>query len=163
MRTDMLVDTLFADCYPATLHRFTQKSPLSQSIPFSTTETLKITLTAQEKGKGKRPHQAFLVLRETTTGVEAPFPLTVKDNGKATLEIVRPLAPLQNKTKNCQSYKTVQEGPRDESQLILALITETDRPTNPTPELPGAPLRFARARLLRILRGLQRCRLRCGG
>jgi len=81
---------------PTFKEKFTQKSPLSQSIPFSTTETLKITLTAQEKGKGKRPHQAFLVLRETTTGVEAPFPLTVKDNGKATLEIKQTDLPIQH-------------------------------------------------------------------
>lgn len=94
MRTAIYIPmthTLFANYLPlSVLHRFTQKSPLSQSVPFGTAETLKITLTAQEKGKGKRPHQAFLILRETTTGVEAPFPLTVKENGKATLEIVRP-------------------------------------------------------------------------
>lgn len=52
------------------------------------TETLKVVLTAKENGKGKRPHQAFLLLQETETGLEAPFPLTTKDNGKATVEVV---------------------------------------------------------------------------
>ncbi|OTB19421.1 hypothetical protein K445DRAFT_305804 [Daldinia sp. EC12] len=52
-------------------------------------DSLKVILTAKEDGKGKRPHQAFLVLREPTSGLEAPFPLTVKENGKATVEIVR--------------------------------------------------------------------------
>jgi oligosaccharyltransferase complex subunit delta (ribophorin II) len=52
-------------------------------------DTLKIVITAKENGKGKRPHQAFLVLQEPTTGLEAPFPLTTKENGKATVDIVR--------------------------------------------------------------------------
>lgn len=46
-------------------------------------------LSAKDNGKGKRPHQAFLVLREQDSGLEAPFPLTVKDNGKAAAQIVR--------------------------------------------------------------------------
>lgn len=53
------------------------------------TDTLKITVTAQEGGKAKRPHQAFLVLQEAETGLEAPFPFTTKENGKATVDIVR--------------------------------------------------------------------------
>ncbi|KAH7027618.1 Oligosaccharyltransferase subunit Ribophorin II-domain-containing protein [Microdochium trichocladiopsis] len=83
---------------PAIKEKFNQKSPLTSSVPFGTGETLKVTLTAQEKGKGKRPHQAFLILREATTGVEAPFPLTVKDNGKATVEIKQTDLPIQHLT-----------------------------------------------------------------
>ncbi|KAJ1327688.1 oligosaccharyltransferase complex subunit delta (ribophorin II) [Microdochium nivale] len=85
---------------PSFKEKFSHKSPLSQNIPFGTSETLKITLTAQEKGKGKRPHQAFLILREATTGVEAPFPFTVKDNGKATVEIKQTELPIQHLTSS---------------------------------------------------------------
>lgn len=46
-------------------------------------------MTTKENGKAKRPHQAFLILRDTATGLEAPFPLSVKENGKGTVEIVR--------------------------------------------------------------------------
>lgn len=53
------------------------------------TDSLKIILTATEDGKGKRPHQAFLLLREPKSGLEATYPLSVKDTGKAKLDIVR--------------------------------------------------------------------------
>ncbi len=51
--------------------------------------TLKLSLTAEEGGKAKRPHQAFLVLRETASGLEAPFPLTIKESGKGSVKLVR--------------------------------------------------------------------------
>jgi oligosaccharyltransferase complex subunit delta (ribophorin II) len=53
------------------------------------TDSLKIILTATEDGKGKRPHQAFLLLREPKSGLEATYPLSVKDTGKAKVDIVR--------------------------------------------------------------------------
>jgi oligosaccharyltransferase complex subunit delta (ribophorin II) len=46
-------------------------------------------LVAKDGGKGKRPHQAFVVLQDEVSGLEAPFPLTVKENGKAVVDIVR--------------------------------------------------------------------------
>lgn len=48
-------------------------------------------LTAKDNGQAKRPHQAFVVLQEQESGLEAPFPLTVKENGKAVVQIVRPI------------------------------------------------------------------------
>ncbi|KXJ91399.1 oligosaccharyltransferase subunit ribophorin [Microdochium bolleyi] len=89
-----------SDAGPSFKEKFSQKSPLSQNVPFSTSETLKLSLTTQEKGKGNRPHQAFLILREATTGVEAPFPLTVKDNGRATVEIKHAELPVQHLTSS---------------------------------------------------------------
>lgn len=52
------------------------------------TDTIKIILTAKDNGNAKRPHQAFLVLKDEDSGLEAPFPLTVKDTGKAVGQIV---------------------------------------------------------------------------
>jgi oligosaccharyltransferase complex subunit delta (ribophorin II) len=46
-------------------------------------------LTATEDGKGKRPHQAFLLLRDPDTGLEATFPFSVKDTGKSKVDFVR--------------------------------------------------------------------------
>lgn len=68
--------------------RFNQRSPLSKPVSLGTTDTLKLSLTAKDNGKGKRPHQAFVVLQEQESGLEAPFPLTVKENGKASAQIV---------------------------------------------------------------------------
>lgn len=51
-------------------------------------DAIQISLTTTENGKAKRPHQAFLLLKDQVTGVEAPFPLDVKDNGKASVKLV---------------------------------------------------------------------------
>ena len=68
--------------------RLSEKSPLSKPVSLGSKDLLKVSLTAKEGGKGKRPHQAFLLVKETETGLEAPFPLTVKDSGKGVVEIV---------------------------------------------------------------------------
>ncbi|KAI1097581.1 Oligosaccharyltransferase subunit Ribophorin II-domain-containing protein [Jackrogersella minutella] len=68
---------------------------LPTPVVFDSFDTFKLKLKTKENGKGKRPHQAFLVLRDPTSGLEAPFPLTVKDGGKATLEIKQSELPIQ--------------------------------------------------------------------
>lgn len=70
-------------------HRLNAKSPVSKPVALGGTDTLKVTLTAKENGKAKRPHQAFVVLKEQDSGLEVPFPLTTKENGKAVVQIVR--------------------------------------------------------------------------
>ncbi|KAI1209145.1 Oligosaccharyltransferase subunit Ribophorin II-domain-containing protein [Annulohypoxylon truncatum] len=78
------------------VREFDGKSPfLSKPVNFDTSDTFKLKLKTQENGKGKRAHQAFLVFREPTSGLEAPFPLTVKDSGKATVEIKQSDLPIQ--------------------------------------------------------------------
>ena len=63
-------------------------APLSKTISIGSTDAVKILLTAKDNGKGKRPHQAFLLLKDVETGLEAPFVLETKDTGKATVKIV---------------------------------------------------------------------------
>jgi oligosaccharyltransferase complex subunit delta (ribophorin II) len=70
------------------LPRLNAKKPLSKPIALGNTDTIKITFTAKDNGKGKRPHQAFVVLKDVDSGLEAPFPLTTKDTGKAVGQIV---------------------------------------------------------------------------
>ncbi|KAJ8130284.1 hypothetical protein O1611_g3344 [Lasiodiplodia mahajangana] len=71
--------------------KFSEAKPLSQPVTISNTESVKVLLVAKDGGKGKRPHQAFVVLQDELSGLEAPFPMTVKENGKAVVEIVRHL------------------------------------------------------------------------
>ncbi|KAH6853370.1 Oligosaccharyltransferase subunit Ribophorin II-domain-containing protein [Chaetomium sp. MPI-CAGE-AT-0009] len=75
--------------------KLSQNKPLSTPVSLGSTSTLKLVLTAKDDGKGKRPHQAFLVLQEQDTGLEAPFPLTVKESGKATVQISHKDLPVQ--------------------------------------------------------------------
>ncbi|KAG5979624.1 hypothetical protein E4U55_004952 [Claviceps digitariae] len=48
-----------------------------------------------EGSVAKRPHQAFLVVREAASGLEAPFPLTVKGSGKGMVQISQKDLPVQ--------------------------------------------------------------------
>ncbi|KAL2125408.1 hypothetical protein VTJ04DRAFT_1773 [Mycothermus thermophilus] len=75
--------------------KFDAKAPLAQPVTLGSLDTLKLGLTAQEDGKGKRPHQAFLVLQEQDSGLETPFPMTVKENGKAIVQITHKDLPVQ--------------------------------------------------------------------
>lgn len=51
-------------------------------------DALKIVLSATEDGKGKRPHQAFLLLQDQDSGLEAAFPFAVKESGKGKVDVV---------------------------------------------------------------------------
>ncbi|KAM3454459.1 hypothetical protein MY5147_006809 [Beauveria neobassiana] len=68
--------------------KFTSAAKAKTEVALGHASTLKLSLTAEEAGKAKRPHQAFLVLRETASGLEAPFPLTIKESGKGTVKLV---------------------------------------------------------------------------
>lgn len=74
---------------PGSKEKFSEASPLPGPVAMGASESVKVLLVAKEGGKGKRPHQAFVVLQDTISGLEAPFPMTVKDNGKAVVDIVR--------------------------------------------------------------------------
>lgn len=70
--------------------RLSQGAALSEALKLGTADTLKVSITATEGGRAKRPHQAFVILREEDSGLEAPFALSLKDNGKGAVEIVMP-------------------------------------------------------------------------
>lgn len=69
-------------------YRFSDQKPTKKSLVLGKTDTIKVSLTTTEAGEPKRPHQAFLILTEST-GLEAPFPLKMKASGKGEAEIVR--------------------------------------------------------------------------
>lgn len=62
--------------------------PLAKAMELGSSDSLKIILTTQDGKSAKRPHQAFLSIADTETGLETSFPFSVKDNGKGKVEIV---------------------------------------------------------------------------
>jgi oligosaccharyltransferase complex subunit delta (ribophorin II) len=68
--------------------RLNPKSALPSPVTLRHADTAKISLVAKDNGKGKRPHQAFVILKEEDSGLEAPFPLTVREDGRASVQIV---------------------------------------------------------------------------
>ncbi|CAK7208276.1 hypothetical protein SEUCBS140593_000118 [Sporothrix eucalyptigena] len=71
------------------------KSSLGKALVFGSSDVAKITLTTKDNGKEKRPHQAFLLLQDVVSGLEAPFPLTVKESGKGSVQISHKDIPVQ--------------------------------------------------------------------
>lgn len=63
---------------------------LPDPVVLGATDTLKLLLTATEGKKAKRPHQAFLLLREPKSDLDTSFPLSVKNSGKGKVELVNP-------------------------------------------------------------------------
>ncbi|EEP77625.1 conserved hypothetical protein [Uncinocarpus reesii 1704] len=77
------------------LSRLLDKKPLSKPIPLGQADTLKLLLTAQEGRAPKKPHQAFLLLKDAESGLDISYPLAIKDNGKARLELTHKDLPIQ--------------------------------------------------------------------
>lgn len=81
--------------------------------------TLKLILTAQEGKTGKRPHQAFLTLHEKDTGLEESFAFTVKDNGKAKLDVV-----CYPSVSNARHSKLISK-PQSQKDLPIQFLTSS--------------------------------------
>ncbi|PMD24721.1 hypothetical protein NA56DRAFT_496503 [Hyaloscypha hepaticicola] len=75
--------------------KLSDHAPLAKPVTLGSADTLKIILTATENGKVKRPHQAFLLLRDQDTGLEATFPFSVKDTGKGKVDFSQKDLPVQ--------------------------------------------------------------------
>ena len=69
-------------------HRLIESKPLSKPVSLGASENLKILLTTSENKKAKRPHQAFLNLRDPKSDLETSLAFQVKENGKAKIELV---------------------------------------------------------------------------
>ena len=77
-----------SDCELTLSSRFTQNKPVTKLVSLGSSDSLKILLTAKEGNKAKRPHQAFLNLRESEKSLETSFALQLKETGKGKVEIV---------------------------------------------------------------------------
>jgi oligosaccharyltransferase complex subunit delta (ribophorin II) len=92
------------------------------------TDSLKIILTATEDGKGKKPHQAFLLLRDHKSGLEASFPFSVKGTGRAKVDVVSVFSQFPSvnvadrlpKTQNDLPFQLLYSGESLQATLLLA-------------------------------------------
>ncbi|KAI1378642.1 Dolichyl-diphosphooligosaccharide--protein glycosyltransferase subunit Swp1 [Hypoxylon crocopeplum] len=129
------------------VRQFNDKSALLPTpVVFDSADSLKLLLTAKEAGKGKRPHQAFLVLREPASGLEAPFPLTVKDNGKATVEIKHSDLPVQLAISTAPLKASLVLASFGSSEGLVKDVfdVQVTRDPNKAPAAYEAPLRYGK-------------------
>ncbi|KAJ9606363.1 hypothetical protein H2200_009324 [Cladophialophora chaetospira] len=80
---------------------------LSEPISLGATDTLKITLTAQEGKTAKRPHQAFLLVQDQDGKLDVSYPFSVKESGKAVISLTQKDLPAQFLTPNTHLTTTI--------------------------------------------------------
>ncbi|KAI0539601.1 Oligosaccharyltransferase subunit Ribophorin II-domain-containing protein [Xylaria digitata] len=126
--------------------KFSEAKPLSHPIAISNTESIKVLLVAKDGGKGKRPHQAFVVLQDELSSLEAPFPMTVKENGKAVVDIKYTDLPIQLATSTAPLKASVVLASFGSSQglnkPIFSVTLKTD--PNTAPLVYEKPLRYGK-------------------
>ncbi|RYC63503.1 hypothetical protein CHU98_g2723 [Xylaria longipes] len=129
-----------------TKEKFSETKPLSHPVTIRNTESIKVLLTAKDGGKGKRPHQAFVVLRDELSGLEAPFLMTVKENGKAVVDIKFADLPLQLATSTAPLKASVVLASFGTSQgLDKPVFSVSANPDpNATPLVYEKPLRYGK-------------------
>ncbi|CUS08201.1 unnamed protein product [Tuber aestivum] len=72
----------------AEAYKFSPTKPIKGAINLGPKDILKVSLTVKEDSKVGRPHQAFLLVQEPESKVEAFFPLNVKElSGKAKVDL----------------------------------------------------------------------------
>ncbi|KAG4417148.1 hypothetical protein IFR04_009717 [Cadophora malorum] len=124
--------------------KLSAKVPLAKAVTLGAADSLKIVLSATEDGKAKRPHQAFLLLRDQDTGLEATFPFSVKENGKGKVDFTQKDLPIQLLTSTQPLQATVLLASFGTTQGFSNHIFNLDVKLDSNVPLPKyeAPLRY---------------------
>ncbi|KAL9069123.1 MAG: hypothetical protein Q9161_005770 [Pseudevernia consocians] len=72
-----------------------ENKALSKAVTLGASDTLKILLTTKEDNKAKRPHQAFLLVKDPKSKLDTSFTFQVKENGKGKIELTQKDLPTQ--------------------------------------------------------------------
>ncbi|RVX67448.1 hypothetical protein B0A52_08801 [Exophiala mesophila] len=75
--------------------KLTPSKPVTSPIKLGPVDTLKVVLSTQEGKSAKRPHQAFLLLQDPATNLDISYPFSVKESGKAKLDLTHKDLPVQ--------------------------------------------------------------------
>ncbi|KAK5943017.1 hypothetical protein PMZ80_004022 [Knufia obscura] len=73
----------------------TPGKPLAKEFDLGPNDSLKVILTTQEGKSAKRPHQAFLLLKDSSSNLDVSYPLSVKESGKAKVDLTQKELPTQ--------------------------------------------------------------------
>ena len=72
-----------------TIVRLSPNNAITKPVSLGTGQSLKIILTATNGGQARKPDQAFLTIADDLRDLDESYPLTLKESGKGTVEIVR--------------------------------------------------------------------------
>ncbi|KAL0262487.1 hypothetical protein SLS55_001455 [Diplodia seriata] len=145
--------------------KFSPNSPIEKPVALGPSDTLKLLVTTLDGKKAQRPHQAFLTLTDPATGLQDSFALSVKDNGKGKIELVRSsslsnafirtLTPPHQTQKDLAAQFLTTESPVKASLIIASFGSSTPynsavfdldvaRDPNTPLALPEPPVRYGK-------------------
>ncbi|KAF2840511.1 hypothetical protein M501DRAFT_931581 [Patellaria atrata CBS 101060] len=121
-------------------------TPLSKPVSLGVADTLKVILTTTEGKKSKKPHQAFLALNDPTTGLEESYPFSVKDNGKAKVDLTHKDLPLQFVTskESLTAYIVIGSFGSSAPLKSKSFNIKIDRDPNTPINAPEPPVRYGK-------------------
>ncbi|KAF7514104.1 hypothetical protein GJ744_004429 [Endocarpon pusillum] len=126
--------------------KFVEHKPLSAPVTLGASDSLKVVLTIQDGKMAKRPHQAFLLLKDTDAGLDISYPFSIKESGKAKVDLTQKDLPSQFLTSSKPVEAHLVLGSFGSSQgyndRIFSLNIATDR-NGPIPT-SGKPLRYGK-------------------
>ncbi|KAF9875716.1 oligosaccharyltransferase subunit ribophorin ii [Colletotrichum karsti] len=130
----------------ATKEKLSVTAPLKTPVSLGAKDSLKVIITAKEGDQAKRPHQAFLILKETESGLEAPFPLELKENGRGVVDVAQKDLPIQHLLATKPLRASLVIGSFGASQALDAILFDVDVKRDPSAVLPtyDAPLRYGK-------------------
>ncbi|KAG6024582.1 hypothetical protein E4U41_001736 [Claviceps citrina] len=128
------------------VEKFTDANRVKQTLALGHQDTLKVLLTVRDGSAPKRPHQAFLVVREPSSGLEAPFPLTVKESGKAMVQISQRDLPVQLLTSQSALEASLVLGSTGAAKGSVTPVFDIDvrMDANHAVARPAAPMRYGK-------------------
>lgn len=115
-----------------------EHKPLSRPITLGASDSLKVVLAIQDGHTAKRPHQAFLLLKDVDTGLDISFPMSVRENGKAKVELAHKDLPSQFLTSSKPIEANMVLGSFGSSQGYNSHIFAIDIVTEPNTPIPGS-------------------------
>jgi oligosaccharyltransferase complex subunit delta (ribophorin II) len=127
-------------------YKFTETEAAKAAVKLGPTGMIKLSLTTKEGSKAKKPHQAFVVLSDSETGLEVPFPLTLKESGAGSVDIAQKDIPVQLLTAERPLDAKLLLGSFGPSVAasVEAFRVEIERDPNASAPKYEAPLRYGK-------------------
>ncbi|KAM5355206.1 hypothetical protein ACJ41O_001852 [Fusarium nematophilum] len=122
---------------------FGEQKPAKNAVVLGNADTIKVSLTTTESSKAKRPHQAFLVITESS-GLEAPYPLSIKASGKGHVEIAQKDLPAQLLLSDAPLKASLVLGSFGSARPLISPVFDIEVRLDPNTSPPQyeAPLRY---------------------
>ncbi|MCJ1239650.1 hypothetical protein MMC14_007648 [Varicellaria rhodocarpa] len=126
--------------------KLVENKSLPKAIQLSPHDTLKIILTTQEGKVSKRPHQAFLMVKDSQTSLETSYAFSVKESGKGKVDLTYKDIPHQLLSSSSSLSVTISIASFGSSRPYIFKAFDLSIKTDPNApvSVPDNPLRYGK-------------------